>query len=82
MLVLLSLVLPVLHLKLAQLGRQVHEGDRDHLQTKDSRMMRWTHLWFPLEAQGGTEAVIDESPRHLDHLLQFGFVTLQTLGVL
>ena len=31
MLVLLGLVLPVLHLELAQLGRQVHQGDRDHL---------------------------------------------------
>ena len=52
MLVLLGLVLPVLHLELAQLGGQVHEGDRDHLR-------------LPLEAQGGAETVVHEGPGHL-----------------
>ena len=62
-------VVPVPDLELGQLGRQVHEG--------------YGHdLGLPLQAQRGAEAVVDEGPRHLHHLLQLGLVALQALGVL
>ena len=61
-------VLPVPDLELAELGGQVHESDGDHLR-------------LPLQAQGGAQTVIDKSPGHLNHLLQFRFVSFQTLCI-
>lgn len=48
--------LPVLHLKLAELGCQVHQSNGYDLR-------------FPLEAECGAQTVIHKCPGHLHHLL-------------
>jgi len=60
--------LPILHLKLAELCCQVHQGYGDH-------------LWLPLQAQGGAQTVVNKCPGHLHHLLQLWLVTFQALRV-
>ena len=40
------------------------------------------NLRLPLETERRAEAVIDEGPGHLNHLVKLGLVALQTLGVL
>jgi len=60
--------LPVLHLKLAELCCQVHQG-------------YGYHLWFPLKAECCAQTVIYKCPGHLHHLLQLWLVTLQALGI-
>ena len=39
-------------------------------------------LRLPLQAECRAKTVIHEGPGHLDHLMQLGVVSLQTLGVL
>lgn len=67
--VLICFPLPVLHLKLTQLGSQVHQSNCNN-------------LWFPLKAQGGAETVVHKCPRHLNHLLKLRLVSLQALCIL
>ena len=67
-LVLRGLVLPLLHLELTQLGGEVHQSYGDHLR-------------LPLQTQSGAQTVVDEGPGHLNHLVQLGLVSLQTLGI-
>jgi len=67
--VLIRFPFPVFHLKLAQLRRQVHQCNCNH-------------LWFPLKTKGGTKTVIHKCPRHLNHLLKLRLVSLQALGIL
>jgi len=67
--VLIRFPFPVFHLKLAQLRRQIHQCNCNH-------------LWFPLKTKGGTKTVIHKCPRHLNHLLKLRLVSLQALGIL
>lgn len=63
------LAIPFGHHKLAEFTGQVNERNSNY-------------LWFPLQAHGRAQRIVDEIPRHLHHLLELSLIALQTLGVL
>lgn len=69
MFVLIRFPLPVLYLKLTQLGSQVHQCN-------------CYNLWFPLKTECCAETVVHKRPRHLNHLLKLRLVSLQALCIL
>ena len=60
-------VYPVFDLEFRKLHRQVHDSNG-------------YDLWLPLEAKGGTEAVIDECPGHLHHFLKLRLIAYEQSG--
>lgn len=63
------LSIPFRHHELAQFTGQMNQSDSNYLR-------------LPLQTHRRAQRIVDEIPRHLDHLLQFGLIALQALGVL